>query len=226
MKNTTPIVLLLLTLAGGTAAHADHPWRQNHIGLSLHAGSFELDGPAGTEAPDGGEEDLDMFGLRAEGHVLLSNVWYARGVADLSRLDGDAGLAQVNASVGTIRALAAWGAWNLDGYVQAGVEYVRTSDLDSLVTDPDFDGTDSGDDFGATVEAGLSLGFRPETRADLFAKYLALGDGGVSFGVRVSHDLSETWTVTGGLEAVWVEDVGTQVDLDFQRFNLGVVRKF
>jgi hypothetical protein len=219
MKNTTPIALLLLTLAGGTVAHADHPWRYDHLGLSLYAGSFELDGPAGTEEPDGGEEDLDMYGLRVEGHKLLSDAWYARGVADLSRLDDDAGLFQANASVGTIRALAAWDAWNLDGYLQAGVEYVRTSDLGTLVTG-------SGDDVGATVETGLSLGFRPETRVDLFAKYLALGDGGVSFGVRVSHDLSDAWTMTGGLDAVWVEDVGTQVDLDLQRFSLGVLRKF
>ncbi len=225
MKTTTPIAVLLLTLAGGIAAHAEHPWRYDHVGLSLHAGSFELDGPAGTEAPDGGEEDFDMYGLRVEGHKLLSDVWYVRGVADLSRLDGDAGLVQVNASIGTIRALKTWNTWNLDGYAQAGVEYVRTSDLDRLVTGPDFNGRGSGDEVGATVEVGLSLGFRPETRMDLFAKYLALGDGGVSFGVRVSHDLNETWTLTGGLDAVWVEDV-TQIDLDSQRFSLGVLRKF
>jgi hypothetical protein len=229
MKNTTPIAFLLLSLAGGTAAHADHPWRHDHFGLSLHAGSFGLEGPAVTEAPDGGEEDVDMVGLRAEGHVLLSNAWYVRGVADFSRLDGDAGLFQVNASVGTIRPLAARDPWKLDGYLQAGLEYVRTSDLDSLVTDPDFDGTgsgDSGDEVGPTVEMGVSLAFRSHSRVDLFAKYLALGDGGVSFGVRVSHDFNETWTVTGGLDAVWVEDVGTQVDLDFQRLGLGMVRKF
>jgi len=224
MKHTTPLALLVLTLAAATTALADHPWRHNHLGLSLHTGSFELDGPAGSEAPDGGEEDLDMYGLRVDGHMLLGEVWYTRGVADLSRLDGDAGLVQVNASIGTMRALKSWDTWNLDGYIQAGVEYVRTSDLDSLVTDPGFDGT-GGDDVGATVEVGLSLGFRPETRADLFAKYLALGDGGVSFGLRVSHDLNETWTLTGGLDAVWVEDVA-QIDLDSQRFSLGVVRKF
>jgi hypothetical protein len=143
-------------------------------------------------------------------------------VADLSQLDGDAGLVHVNASIGTIRALATWDTWNLDGYAQAGVEYVRTSDLGSIA---DFIGADSGDDVGATVEVGLSLGFSPETRADLFAKYLALGDGGVSFGLRVSHDLNETWTLTGGLDAVWVEDVA-QIDLDSQRFSLGVLRKF
>jgi hypothetical protein len=224
MKNTTWIALILLTLAGGTAAHADHPWRHDHFGLSLHAGSFGLEGPAVTGESDGGEEDVDMFGLRAEGHVLWGDAWYARGVADLSRLDGEAGLLQVNASIGTIRALAAWDAWNLDGYLQAGVEWVRMSDLDSLVIDPDFAG--SGDDFGPTAEIGLSLGFRPESRVDLFAKYLALGDGGVSFGVRVSHDLNEKWTVTGGLDAVWVEDTDAQIDLDFQRLSVGVVRKF
>lgn len=169
-----------------------------------------------------------MYGLRAEGHVLWSDAWYARGVADLSSLDGEAGLFQANVSVGTIRALAKWDTWNLDGYLQAGVEYVRTSDLDSIVTDPGFGGTGSGsdDDFGATAETGLSLGFGPKTRADLFAKYLALGDGGVSFGLRASHDLGEKWTLTGGLEAVWVEDTDTQIDLDFQRFSLGVLRKF
>ena len=225
MNNTTPLALLCLILATGTAAHAEHPWRHDHLGLSLHTGSFELDGPAGSEAPDGGEEDLDLYGLRVEGHKLFGDVWYARGVADLSRLDGDAGLVQANASIGTIRALATWDTWNLDGYVQAGVEYVRSSDLDSLVTDPGFDGSGGGDDVGATVEVGLSLGFRPETRVDLFAKYLALGDGGVSFGLRVSHDLNETWTLTGGLDAVWVEDVA-QIDLDSQRFSLGVLRKF
>jgi hypothetical protein len=226
MKTNTPIAFLLLTLAGATAAHANHPWRSDHVGLSLHVGSFGLEGPAVTAEPDGGEEDVDMYGLRAEGHVLWGDAWYARGVADLSRLDGDAGLLQANVSVGTIRALAASDAWNLDSYLQAGVEYLRTSDLDSLVTDPDFDGTGSGDDVGATVEIGVSLGFRPDSRVDLFAKYLALGDGGVSFGVRASHDLNEKWTVTGGLEAVWVEDTDTQIDLDFQRFSVGVLRKF
>jgi hypothetical protein len=229
MKNTTPIALLLLALAGGAAAHADHPWRHDHLGISAHTGSFGLEGPAVTDEPDGGEEDVDMVGLRAEGHVLLGNAWYTRGVADFSRLDGEAGLLQVNASVGTIRALAARDPWKLDGYLQAGVEYVRTSDLDSFVTDPDFDGTgsgDSGDEFGATAEIGLSLGFRSASRVDLFAKYLFLGDGGVSFGLRVSHDLNEAWTVSGGLDAVWVQDVGTQVDLDFQRLSLGLVRKF
>lgn len=226
MKINTPLAFLLLTLAGGTAAHAEHPWRHDHLGLSLNFGSFELDGAAGTEGPDGDEEDFDTFGLRVEGHVLLGDAWYVRGVADLSRLDDDAGLVQTNVSVGTIRELAAWDAWNLDGYVQGGVEYVRSSDLGSLVTDPDIVGTGSSDEVGATVEVGLSLGFRPETRADLFAKYLAVGDGGVSFGVRVSHDINERWTVTGGLEAVWVEDAGIQTDLDLQRFSIGVLRKF
>ncbi|MBE2215443.1 MAG: hypothetical protein IAE82_16330 [Opitutaceae bacterium] len=225
MKTTTPIAVLLLTLAGATAAYAEHPWRSDHLGFSLHTGSFELDGPPGSEGPDGGEEDLDMFGLRAEGHVLLGDVWYARGVADLSRLDDDAGLMQASVSIGTIRALATWDTWNLDGYAQAGVEYVRSSDLDSIVTDPVFGGSGSDDEVGASVEVGLSLGFRPETRVDLFAKYLALGDGGVSFGLRLSHDLNETWTLIGGLDAVWVEDV-TQIDLDSQRFSIGVLRKF
>ena len=225
MKYTSQLGLLCLTLATGSAAHGAHPWRHDHLGLSLHAGSFELDGPAGAEGPAGEEEDLDLYGVRLEGHKLLGDVWYARGVADLSQLDGDAGLLQMNASVGTIRELAAWDDWKLDGYVQAGVEYVRSSDLDALATGPDFDGTRSGDDIGATVEAGLSLGFRPETRMDLFAKYLALGDGGVSFGLRVSHDLNEAWTLTGGLDAVWVEDAA-QIDLDSQRFSLGVLRKF
>lgn len=225
MKTTTPIAFLILTLAGGTAARADHPWRHDHLGFSLHTGSFELDGPTGSEAPDGGEEDYDLYGLRIEGHKLWGDVWYLRGVADLSRVDDDAGLMHVNASVGTIRTLKTWDSWNLDGYVQAGVEYVRSSDLDTLVTDPDFDGSGSSDEIGATAEAGLSLGFRPETRVDLFAKYLAVGDGGVSFGLRVSHDLNETWTLTGGLDAVWVEDA-TQIDLDSQRFSLGVLRKF
>lgn len=220
MKTTTPIAFLLLALAGATAAHANHPWRHDHLGLSLHVGSFELDGAAGNAAPNRGEEDLDLFGLRIEGHKLLGDVWYARGVADLSRLDGDAGLVQVNASVGTLRTLKTWDTWNLDGYMQAGLEYVRSSDLGSLVTGPD-----SGDEIGATVEAGLSLGFRPETRVDLFGKYLAVGDGGVSFGIRVSHDLNETWTLTGGLDATWVEDA-TQIDLDSQRLTFGVLRKF
>jgi hypothetical protein len=220
MKTTTSIAFILLALAGATAAHAVHPWQHDHLGLSLNVGSF------GLEGQDGAEEDVDLFGLRAEGHVLLNEAWYVRGVADLSRLDGDAGLLQANVSIGTIRALAAWDTWKLDGYLQAGAEYVRTSDLDSLVTDQNFDGSGSGDEFGATVEIGLSLGFRTDSRVDLFAKYLDVGDGGVSFGVRVSHDLNETWTATGGVDAVWVEDGGAQIDLDFQRFSIGVLRKF
>lgn len=230
MNTTIPIALLLLTLAGGTAARADHPWRHDHLGLSLHAGSFSLEGPAVTSKPDGGEQDVDMFGLRPEGHILLGDAWYARGVADLSRLDGEAGLVQANASVGTLRSLAESDAWNLDGYLQAGVEYARSSDLDRYATDPDFDGTgsgESGDDVGASVETGLSLGYRGDSRVDLFAKYLNFGDGdGPSFGVRASHDFDETWTVTGGWDGVWVEDDGIQIDVAFRRFSVGVLRKF
>lgn len=228
MKRLQPTALLL-TLVGATSALAVHPWRSDHLGLSVHAGSFELEGPAVAAVPNGADQEVDVAGLRFEGHVLLNDTWYARGVADLSRLDGDAGLVQANVSIGTMRALAAWDVRTLDGYFQAGVEYVRSSDLDRLAAKPEFGGTGtgrSGDDVGATAELGLSFGFRPETRADLFAKYLNLGDGGVSFGVRVSHDLNPTWTVTGGVEAVWVEDTGAQINVDFQRFSLGVLRKF
>lgn len=230
MNPTTPIALISLTLAVGTAAYGDNPWRYNHLGLSLYAGSSGLEGPAVTAMPDGGEQDVDMFGLRLEGHVLMGEAWYARGVTDLSRLDGGGELAQVNVSIGIIRSLATTDAWNLDGYLQAGVEYARSSDLDGYVTDPDFDGTGSGrsgDDFGASTEVGLSLGFWRNSRAGLFAKYLNFGDGdGVSFGVDFGHDLNEVWTATAGLEAVWVEDVDTQIDLDFQRFRVGLLRKF
>jgi len=177
-----------------------------------------------SEGPDIGEEDVDMFGLRAEGHVLLGDTWYARGVADLSRLDGDAGLVQANASIGTIRSLTKWGTWNIDGYLQAGIEYVRASDLDRISTNLEIDG--SGDEVGATAEIGVSLGFRPDSRVEFFAKYLALGDGGVSFGIRASHDLNELWTLTGGVDAVWVEDGIAPFDLDLQRLSLGVLRKF
>ncbi|BET65120.1 hypothetical protein ASA1KI_00380 [Opitutales bacterium ASA1] len=229
MKTNTPIAILLLALASGTAAHADHPWRHNHVGFSLHAGSFELEGPAVPAQPDEDDEDVDMFGLRAEGHLLVGNAWYTRGVADFSRLDGEAGLVQANVSFGTIRALKTWERWSLDGYVQAGVEYMRSSDLDRLATDPEFDGTSSGssgDDVGATVEIGLSLGFRSDSRVDIYAKYLNLGDEAASFGIRASHDLNEKWTVIGGLDAVWVENPGTRIDVDFHRFNLGLLRKF
>ena len=230
MNTTTPIALLLLTVAGGTAAHADHPWRHDHLGLSLHAGSFSLEGPAVSAKPDGGEQEVDMFGLRVEGHVLLREAWYMRGVADLSRLDGGAGLVQTNASIGTMLALVASDAWNLDGYLQAGVEYARSSGLDDYATDPDFDGTGSGrsgDAFGASVGIGLSLGFWRDSRVDLFAKYLNFGDGdGVSFSAHLGHDLNEAWTVTVGLDAVWVEDPGIQIDLDFHRFSVGLLRKF
>lgn len=230
MNTTSPLALLLLTLAGGLAARADHPFLHDHLGLSLHGGSFSLEGPAVTAKPDGGEQDVDMFGLRAEAHVLLGDAWYARGVADLSRLDGEAGLVQANAGVGTIRALLASDAWSLDGYLQAGVEYVRSSDLDRYATDPDFDGTgsgESGDDVGASVETGLSLGFRRDSRLDIFAKYLNFGDGdGPSFGVRLGHDLNETWSLIGGWDGVWVEDDGIQIDVAFRRFSVGALRKF
>jgi hypothetical protein len=83
------------------------------------------------------------------------------------------------------------------------------------------------DAFGASAEIGLSLGFRPGSRVGLFAKYLNFGDGdGVSFGVHLDHDLNEVWTVTVGLDAVWVDDPGIQIDLDFQRFSVGLLRKF
>jgi hypothetical protein len=230
MNTTTPIALLLLSLACVTAARADHPWRADHLGLSLHVGSFSLEGPAVSARPDGGEREVDMFGLRVEGHRLLSDPWYARGVADLSRLDGGAVLVQANASVGTMRALVASDAWSLDGYLQAGVEYARSSGLGGYATDPDFDGTGSGrsgDAFGASVEIGLSLGFWRDNRVGLSAKYLNFGDGdGVAFGVHLGRDLNETWTVTVGLDALWVDDPGTQIDLDFQRFRVGLLRKF
>lgn len=230
MKTTTPIAILFLSLAGGTTAFADNPWRHDHLGLSVYAGSSGLEGPAVTAMPDGDEQDVDMLGLRLEGHVLLGETWYARGVTDLSRLDGGGELVQANASIGIIRSLAEGDAWNLDGYLQAGVEYARSSDLGGYVTDPDFDGTGSGrsgDDFGASAEIGLSLGFWRNSRVGLFAKYLNFGDGdGVSFGLNFGHDLNEAWTVTAGLDAVWVEDVDIQIDLDFQRFSVGLLRKF
>lgn len=229
MKTTPSITFLLLTVVGGTAVQANHPYRYDHLGFSLHAGSFELEGPAVSADPNGVDEEVDLFGLRVEGHKLLRDAWYARGVADFSRLDGDAGLVQANVSIGTIRALTTWDAWKLDGYLQAGIEYARSSDLNKLASKPEFGGTGtgaSGDDIGATAEIGLSLGFRPQSRVDVFAKYLDLGDGGVSFGVRASHDLNETWTLTGGVEAIWVDDPGIKINLDYQRFTLGLLRKF
>lgn len=230
MNTTTPIALLFLTLAGGTAAYADNPWRHNHLGLSLYAGSSGLEGPAVTAMPDGGEQDVDISGLRLEGHGLLGEAWYARGVTDFSSLEGGGKLVQANASIGIIRSLAGADTWNLDGYLQAGLEYARSSDLGGYVTDPDFDGTGSGrsgDDFGASAEFGLSLGFSQKSRVGLFAKYLNFGDGdGVAFGLHFGHDLNEIWTVTAGLDAIWVEDVDIQIDLDFQRFSIGLLRKF
>ena len=230
MKSPSPTVLLLLSLTVSLASRAGHPWRHDHMGLSLHAGSFSLEGPAVTAKPDGGGQDVDMLGLRAEGHVLLSEAWYARGGIDLSRLDEDAGLVQASASVGTVRSLLESDAWNLDGYLQAGVEYARSSGLNQYKTDADFDGTGSGrsgDDVGASAETGLSLGFREDSRVDLFAKYINFGDGdGPSFGVRASHELDETWTLTGGWDGVWVEDDGIQIDVAFRRFSVGAIRKF
>jgi hypothetical protein len=230
MNTTTPIALLFLALACATAAYADNPMRHDHLGLSLYAGSFGLEGPAVTAMPDGGEKDVDMYGVRLEGHLLMGEAWYVRGVTDLSRLDGGGELVQANAGIGIIRSLAEADTWTLDGYLQAGLEYARSSDLDGYVTDPDFDGTGSGrsgDDFGASAEVGLSLGFRRDSRVGLFAKYLNFGDGdGVSFGVHFGHDLNEAWTVTAGLDAVWVDDPGIEIDLDFQRFSVGLLRKF
>lgn len=230
MKTTTPIAILFLTLAGATAAHAGNPLRHDHLGLSLYAGSSGLEGPAVTAMPDGGEEDVDMNGLRLEGHLLLGEDWYARGVTDISSLDGGGGLVQANASIGIIRSLVASDNWDLDGYLQAGLEYARSSGMDGYVTDPDFDGTGSGrsgDAFGASAEIGLSLGFWSNSRVGLFAKYLNFGDGdGVAFGLHYGHDLNETWTVTAGLDAVWVGDPGIHIDLDFQRFSVGLLRKF
>lgn len=230
MKKTAPIALLLLSLASGTTAYADHPWRHDHLGLSLYAGSFSLEGPAVTAMPDGGEQDVDMYGLRAEGHVLLGDAWYARGVTDLSRLEGGGGLVQANASIGTIRSLVTADTWSLDGYLQVGVEYALSSGLDGYATNPNFDGTGSGrsgDAFGGSAEIGLSFGFWRDSRVGLFAKYLNFGDGdGVSFGVNLGHDLNETWTVTVGLDAVWVSDPGIHIDLDYQRISLGLLRRF
>lgn len=230
MKKTPPIALLLLSLTCGTAAYADHPWRHDHVGLSLYAGSFSLEGPAVSATPDGGNEDVDMYGLRAEGHMLLSDLWYARGVTDLSRLQGGGGLVQANASIGTIRSLMTADTWSLDGYAQVGVEYARSSGLGDYVSNPSFDGTGSGrsgDAFGASAEIGLSLGFWNNSRAGLFAKYLNYGDGdGVAFGVHFGHDLNEAWTVTVGLDAVWVSDPGIHIDIDYQRISLGLLRRF
>ncbi len=230
MKISIPNVLILLSLAGVTAAHADHPWRQDHLGLSLHAGSFSMEGPAVSALPDGGNQDVDMYGLRLEGHTLLGVEWYARGVTDLSRLQGGGALVQANASIGTIRSLVTEDTWNLDGYVQVGVEYARSSGLGGYVTNPKFDGTGSGrsgDALGASAEVGLSVGFWSASRMGFFAKYLNYGDGdGVSFGVNYAHDINEAWTATVGLEAAWVSDPGIQIDLDYQRLSVGLLRKF
>ncbi len=230
MNTTTPIALFFLSLATGAAAYADNPWRHDHLGISLYAGSSGLEGPAVTAMSDGEEQEVDMVGLRLEGHVLMGEAWYVRGATDLSSLDGGGDLVQASASIGMIRSLATTDTWNLDGYLQAGLEYARSSNLDGYVTDPDFDGTGSGrsgDDFGASAEAGLSFGFWRDSRLGLFAKYLNFGDGdGVAFGLHFGHDLNEAWTVTAGLDALWVEDVDIQIDLDYQRFSVGLLRKF
>lgn len=230
MKTTTKIAPLFLALIVGIVAYADNPRLQDHLGVSLYAGSSGLEGPAVTSLPDGGEEDVDMYGLRLEGHLLMGEAWYARGVTDLSSLDGGGELVQVNASIGIVRSLSADDDWDLDGYLQAGVEYASSSGLSGYVTDPDFDGTGSGrsgDDLGASAEAGLSLGLGNNSRVGLFAKYLNFGDGdGVSFGLHYGYDLNEEWTMTAGLEAVWVEDVDIQIDVDLQRFSIGLLRKF
>lgn len=229
MKIIAPFALLL-SLAVGTAAYADNPWRYDHLGLSLYAGSFSLEGPAVTAMPDGGEQDVDMYGLRVEGHMLLGDALYVRGVTDLSRLDGGGRLVQANASIGTIRSLVTADTWSLDGYLQVGVEYALSSSLGGYANNPKFDGTGSGrsgDALGGSAEVGLSFAFWRDSRVGLSAKYLNFGDGdGVSFGVHLGHDLNETWTVTVGLDAVWVEDPGIQIDLDFQRISLGLLRKF
>jgi hypothetical protein len=230
MHTTTPIAILILTLAGATALRADHPWRHNHLGISLYTGSYELEGPAVSALPNGGEQEVDMSGLRVEGHLLLSEAWYVRGVTDFSRLDGGGELVQANASIGIFRSLATSDAWKIDGYLQAGVEFARSSGLDGYLTNPDFDGTGSGrsgDAFGASAEIGLSLGVWRNSRFGLYAKYLNFSDGdGVGFGMNFGHDLNEYWTVTIGLDAVWVDDPGIQVNLDFQRFGVGLLRKF
>lgn len=230
MKTTTPIAIFFLTLASGATAFAENPLRHDHWGISMFAGSYSLEGPAVSAMPNGGEQDVDMYGLRLEGRVAMNEAWYARGVTDLSRLNGGGQLVQANASIGIIRSLATSDTWNIDGYLQAGVEYARSSNLGGYVTNPDFDGTGSGrsgDALGASAEIGISLGFWRNSRMGLFAKYLNFGDGdGVSFGMNFLHDLNETWTLTVGLDALWVDDPGIQIDMDFQRFSVGLLRKF
>lgn len=135
-----------------------------------------------------------------------------------------------NISIGTLRSLATADAWNLDGYVQIGLEYAVSSRLNRYVNDPSFDGSGSGrsgDAVGGSAEIGMSLGFWQNTRLGVFAKYLNFGDGdGVSFGLQIGHDLNESWTVTAGLDGTWVSDPGIHIDVDFHRFSLGLLRKF
>jgi len=229
-KRCWSLLVFNLVAAGLYSLHAEHPYRHDHLALSIHGGSFSLEGPAVTSLPDGGEQDVDMIGLRVEGHKVLGGTWYTRTVIDASQLDDEVGLFLATISVGSIRSFAVSGAWNVDGFAHLGVEYARSSGLSGYPTDPSFDGTGtgrSGDDVGASLETGLSLGYKQSTRADLFAKYISYGGGdGPSFGVRLGHDLNEKWTLTGAWDGIWVEDDGIQIDQAFRRFSLGALRRF
>jgi hypothetical protein len=221
---------LFLTFTSATIVSAESTWRQDYVGIAFYTGSSDLEGPAVTALADGGEQEVDMSAVRLEAHKLLDELLYLRGGTDFSRLDGGGRLIQANASIGIVRSLSASDSFSLDAYLQGGVEYARSSNLDEYLTDPQFDGTGSGrsgDAIGASAEVGLIMGLWSNGHGRVSGKYISFGDGdGVAFGIHLDHDLSDAWTVTFGLEGVWVEDAGIQIDLDYQRFGLGLLRKF
>ncbi|MGA0368954.1 MAG: hypothetical protein ACO3N7_05840 [Kiritimatiellia bacterium] len=204
---------------------------ETEIAVRLTGGGISLEGPAITGPDTEIEgEDGDGYGLQLQITRDLSNRFYTTALLDWAAWDDNFQMWHLTAGVGRTFPLHTGESFSLGTYLLLSAEYVSVSGLEEYRGHPDFGGLgtgEDGDDIGFGAETGLTLAASGGWAGTLYGKYYNFGDGdGPSFGIRVEKALSDTWTLQGAWDGMWVEESGYTIDLDTQKLTLGLARRF
>lgn len=234
-KGMKGIGVLLLGLAMAGPASAQKLVGDRYVSGRVVAGSHSFEGPAITGPIDDAFEDSDDAGLgfQLEASLPLGGRWFARGIGErMSYGDGGAGFSTLQLSLGLGYAadLVPLANGAIYAYGVVGGEYYRTDGLDEFRGNPAYGGAgtgEDGDDTGFSAEAGIGATFLGRWESTLYGKYYNFGDGsGPGFGARLNYAIHRQWTLVGSWDGIWVEEAGYNVDIDTQRFTLGVAWSF
>jgi hypothetical protein len=230
MSKTNIMAVAMMGLVLAEQAFAERLVGDRYLSGRAVIGQHSFEGPAITGPIDDAVEDVEEsgYGVQLEASQPLGEGWFARGIGEWMSYGDDESFnaLQLSLGLGYVADLLPLETGTVYGYGIVGGEYYRADGLEEFEANPIYGGAgtgEDGDDFGFSAEAGLGATFLDRWETTLYGKYYSFGDGsGPGFGVRVNYALNDAWTLLGSWDGLWVEDAGYNIDIDTQRFTLGV----